>query len=369
MANDFFGLLFPNVHDDLLSEMTEMRSLGSLPFAGRYRLVDFSLSNMVNAGISKVGIITKNNYQSLMDHIGNGKPWDLDRKRGGVLFLPPYSYSASSVYSGHLSGLFGVLDFLENRKEKYAVLCDCDVVTNFDMQKLFEKHIESGADVTVCYKHGKLPANYNDVMVFNHDGDTIKEIRFPNEAKECDYSLDIIVISTELLINLVKKANEIGITRMGELFRTELNNYNFSCYEISDYAVVIDSVDSFVAANKELINNAEIRKQLFNPKHPIFTKTRDDMPTKYGLESDVKNSLIADGCVINGTVKNSVLFRGVKVEKGAIVENCVVMQDSVVKSDVELANVILDKNVTITETKTMRGAESYPIYVRKNTVV
>ena len=369
MANDFFGLLFPNVHDDLLSEMTEKRSMGSLPFAGRYRLVDFSLSNLVNAGISSVGIITKNSYQSLMDHIGNGKPWDLDRKRGGALFLPPYAYNSSQVYNGHLSGLYGVLDFIEKRNEKYVVLCDCDVVTNFDMSKLLDTHIESGADVTICYKHGKLPANHNDIMVFGHKNGKINEIRFPAESKECDYSLDIIVISKELLINLVKESNEIGIARMGEIFRKHLSDCDFRAYEITDYAAVIDSVQSYVTASRDLIDDIDVRKQLFNSEHPIFTKTRDDMPTKYGLSSTVEDSLIADGCRIYGTVKNSVIFRGVVVKAGAVGENCVLMQDSVVEENSEIAHVILDKNVTVTGGKDMRGTETYPIYVRKDTTV
>lgn len=368
--NNVLGLVFPNVHDELMVEMTAKRSMGSVPFCGRYRLVDFSLSNLVNAGISKVGIVTKANYQSLMDHIGTGKAWDLDRKSGGLYFLPPYSNNEAKVYVGHIDGLFGAMTFLRHSKEDYVVLCDADVITNFDLSDMIERHIESGADITIAYKNGKMPANHHDVMAFELDGDKVTDITFAAGAADCKFSLDITVISREKLIEIVNYGYEHNLTSLArDIFQRGFNNFDIRGYEVKEYAAVMDGPESYARITREVLASAEIRRQLFNKERPVFTKTRDDMPTIYGLDSEVKNSLIGDGCVIEGTVRNSVVFRGTKIGAGAIVENCIVMQDSVIEEHADVEYVTLDKKVKVGAYKTLKGTEIYPIYVRKNSEV
>lgn len=370
-SNKILGIVFPNVHDELMGELTERRSMGSVPFCGRYRLIDFSLSNLVNAGISTVGIVTKYNYQSLMDHIGTGKAWDLDRKSGGLFFLPPYSNNDAKIYKGHLDGLAGAMHFLKSSKLRYVVLCDADVISNFDLSDMINKHIESGADATIAYKKGKMPLNHHDVMAFTLDGDKITDITFAApEQKDCNFSLDITVMSREKLIEIVKYGYEHNLTSLSrDIFQKAYNDLDMRGYEVTSYAAVMDSPESYARITAEVVGNADIRKQLFLSERPVFTKIRDDMPTLYGLDSAVKNSLIADGCVIEGTVINSVLFRGVKVGKGAVVENSIVMQDSVVMENSEVQYVTLDKKVTVEAGKTLRGTSIYPIYVRKGAKV
>ncbi len=369
--NVCMGIVFPNAHDDLMGEMTEKRSMGSLPFCGRYRIIDFSLSNLVNSGISKVGIVTKSNYQSLMDHIGTGKAWDLDRKSGGLFFLPPYSNNDAKLYTGHVDALFGAMRFLEKSVEEYVVMCDCDVITNIDLSNMIDRHIESGADITIAYKKGIMPANHHDVMNFKLDGDRITGIDFAAFDKaDCNISLDITVMSRELLIDIVKQGHAHNYTSLArDILNPQLDRYDMRGYEVTEYAAIMDSPETYVKATTEVVNCPEVRRQLFQKERPIFTKTRDDMPTIYGLDSDVSNSIIADGCVIEGTVKNSVLFRGVKIGKGTVIEDCILMQDSVIEDNVDLKFVTLDKKVKVGVGKTLRGAKSYPIYIRKNAEV
>ena len=369
--NNVIGIVFPNVHDEFMGEMTEQRSMGSLPFCGRYRAIDFSLSNLVNAGVSKVGVVTKNNYQSLMDHIGTGKSWDLARKSGGLFFLPPYSNTEAKVYKGHVDGLFGALKFLDNSSEEYVVMCDCDIITNFDMGAMIKKHIDSGADITIAYKKGVMPQNNHDVMAFELDGDKITDIKFSaTDTTDRCVSLDITIMSRELLKTIIKDGYEHNLTSLArDVYKPSLQMLDIRGFEITNYAAILDSPETYAKVTAEVVGNPEIRRQLFCKERPVFTKTRDDMPTIYGLDSDVKNSLIADGCVIEGTVKNSVLFRGVKIGKGAVVENCIVMQDSVIEDNADLQYVTLDKKVTVTQGKTLRGTETYPIYIRKKAEV
>ncbi len=368
--NNVLGLVFPNVHDELMAEMTAKRSMGSVPFFGRYRLIDFSLSNLVNAGVSKVGVVTKSNYQSLMDHIGTGKAWDLDRKSGGLYFLPPYSNNEAKVYVGHIDGLFGAMNFLRHSKEDYVVLCDADVITNFDLSCMIEQHINSGADVTIAYKRGKMPVNHHDVMSFELNGDKVTDITFAKSDADCNFSLDITVLSKQKLIDIINYGYEHNFTSLArDIFQRGLLEFDIRGFEVKTYAAVMDSPESYVRITREVLDNAQIRRELFSKERPIFTKTRDDMPTIYGLNSQVHNSIIADGCVIDGTVRNSVLFRGAKIGAGAVVENAIVMQDAVISENAEIRYVTLDKKVTVGSYKTLKGTEIYPIYIRKNSEV
>ena len=371
LSNQAMGIIFSNAHDDLLRELTEIRSMGSVPFGGRYRMIDFSLSNLVNAGITKVGIITRANYQSLMDHLGNGKPWDLDRKKGGLYILPPYGNVDAGMYTGHVDALAGVMNFLERSAEKYVVLCDSDVVCNIDLTPMLEAHIERQADVSIAYKRGRLPKNHRDIMSFSFgENGRVRDIELSGGKDEaCDFSLDIMILERETLIRLVKEATARNYTSLGrDIFQSRTDSLRIFGWKVEGYAAVMDCISTYVEASMQLLC-PESRRQLFTRERPVFTKTRDDMPTRYGLGSHVKNSIIADGCFIEGTVENCILFRGVKVQKDAVLRNCIIMQDSIVGEGASLAYVTADKNVLVTPGRVLTGAESYPIFIRKGTSV
>lgn len=364
------GVVFANVHDEMMHELTEVRSIGSIPFGCRYRIIDFTLSNLVNAGISNIGILTKENYRSLMDHIGSGKPWDLDRKHKGVFILPPFNIIGSGMNTGHIDALDGSLDFIKDSKENFVCLYDSDVLCNIDIADMIDRHVESGADITVAYKHGELPQNNRDVMQFAFEGNRVKEIKLSRTAgTECDFSLDIMIISRELLIDLVTDAAERNLASFARhILQPKVDDLKIFGYKMEQFAVVMDSTKSYFKANMDLLD-PKVRGELFDPERPIYTKTRDNMPAKYGLESSVSNSLVADGCIIEGTVKNSLLFRNVHIGKGATVENCIIMQDGVVGDNANLCYVATDKMVSISEGTTLAGSETYPLIIAKATKV
>lgn len=371
MKTNAIGVIFTNIGDTLLRDMTTRRCMGSVPFGGRYRLIDFPLSAMVHAGISKVGITTRHNYRSLMDHLGSGKPWDLSRKTGGIYLFPPFSNLESGDNTTRLSELAAMIPFLENSTEDYVICSDCDAVYNFDMNDILNAHIESGADITFGYVHGVLPAPSGRRMVLNMDeNQKVQEILIqPALTEECDYAVNVTVHNRKLLIQMVKDAlsrNYTTITR--DVYQRQVANYNMRGYAIGGYVRVIDSVVTYLRASQDLLKD-EVRESLFCPDRPILTKERDDAPTRYAIGSKVTGSVVADGCVIEGEVTNCVLFRGVKVEKGTVLSNCVIMQDSVISKDSKLSYVITDKKVEITPTRTLMGFESYPAYIGKNSIV
>ncbi len=369
-GKNIVGIVFSNAYDECISEITGIRTMGSVPFACRYRLIDFTLSNMVNSGIEKVGVLTKSNYQSLMDHVGTGKPWDLSRKNDGLFILPPFSTNEAGGNADKLASLKGIMGFISRSDEEYVLLSDCNTVLNLDIDALTDYHAEKNADITIVYKNGKKP-NLTDVIVLDMDADNKAEKISVSPVGDGDvnFSLNVIFMKKALLERLINEAISLNYKDFeADIIQRNTNKLAIYGYEATGYSATIESMESYFKTNMELLNPDNC-DDLFNPDRPIYTKVRDDMPAIYGLGSDVKNSLIADGCIIDGTVENSILFRGVRVEKGAVVKNSIVMQDGFVAQNAALKCVVVDKSVVITPNKTLSGAENYPVYIGKEIVI
>ena len=368
-TNNVVGLIFSNAYDSAIPELTTLRTMGSVPFGGRYRLIDFVLSNMVNSGMSKVGVATKSNYQSLMDHLGSGKPWDLSRKNSGMYILPPFSNKESGGVANRIELLQGCMNFLSHSKEEYVLLCDCNVVCNVDFGELLEAHVASGADVTAAYRRSVKPA-LADLMSFTFDGARITGVSVgAPTGEEETYSLNIFLMRKALLERLIQEAVGLHLDNFErDLFQRNLQTLKICGFEETGFVRTLSSLQSFYDVNMELLN-MENRRQLFTPDRPVYTKVRDDMPTIYGLGSEVKNSLIADGCAIEGTVENSILFRGVRVGKGAVVRNSILMQGSMIGENAKVCCVVMDKNGVLKPGKTLCGDQTFPIYIGKGIMI
>ncbi|MCQ2478155.1 MAG: glucose-1-phosphate adenylyltransferase subunit GlgD [Clostridia bacterium] len=365
-ASAVAGIVFANTSDSLLNELTAVRSMASMPFGARYRIIDFSLSNFVNAGISNVGIITNANYRSLMDHVGSGVYYDLDRKAGGLRILPPYNTSLAKRFHGNIEALAGSPAFIERSGADYIVLYNGDSIANVDIESCIDFHIEKGADITTVYAYGKSPEKHKHTMILDLDGDTVKSAKFSNDSLDnVNYSIGITVVNKKVLLPLVEEANQEGLTDFNrDIIANKLSELKVFGFKHSGKVFVMDSINSYYNANMALLNK-DTRHDLFNLSRPIFTKTRDDMPTRYGTKSNVQNSVVADGCIIDGTVKNSILFRGVKVEKGAVVENSIIMQEALVSENAVVDCVIADKNSSISKGATVKGTKEDIFHIRK----
>ena len=365
------GIIFANINDTLLKRLTSKRSMASVPFGARYRLIDFPLSNLVNAGVSSVGIITKENYRSLMDHVGNGVYWDLDRKNGGLYLLPPYVTSGTKRYNGTVDALHGAFDYIDRCNAEYMVLCNADTIANIDLNAALKSHIEKNADITLVYHNGKPPVNNADLMLLAMDGDDrVESIGFePKADEDTDYFAGSIILSRKLLMRLVEEAYSEGqVSFTADVIADMTDRLRIYGFRHNEFVAVLDGTDAYYKASMALLDT-NVRRQLFGRGRPVFTKTRDDMPTRYGTKANVKNSIIADGCVINGTVKNSILFRGVTVEKDAVVENCILMQETAVGTGADIKNVIADKNAAIGDNMILKGTPQKCVFVKKNQVL
>jgi len=364
-GKNVLGIVFANADDDVISELTGVRSMASVPFGGGYRFIDFTLSNMVNAGMTKVGIITNNNYQSLMDHVGGGKPWDLTGRNSGLYLLPPFNTGSVGKGSSKIGALKNISHFLSKSNEEFVMVSDCSYISNIDFSDVFDAHESTGADITILYKHGKAPA-LSDQLALTLDGSgRITEMTIGAASEdEVDFAIKCLVMRKALLERLVNDAyakSENFFER--DVLLHNLTKLNIRGYEVKGFCPVIDSVKSYFDANFALLDK-DVYKELFFAR-PVYSKVYEDMPAIYGKSSAVRNSLVADGCVIKGSVENSIIFRDTRVEKGAAISNAIVLPHCIISADSSVNYTILDKDVTVGTGRHISGAESFPVYIGK----
>ena len=370
------GIVFSDIHEWGMGELTAARTVAAIPFAGRYWLIDFVLSNMINSGIRKVGVITKSNYQSLMGHIGSGKDWDLSRKNGGITILPPYGEGdRAGLYKGRLDALIRIMNYINTSDQDFVVLSDCDIISNINYKDVIEHHIKNSADITAVYHEHYVDRDaaahsimYNVSRIYNRvDGVTVNPQNLEGTYK---ISMNTWVMRKEYLLTLLTNAISNGKTKFSrDVLFAEVNNIKIIGYEYKGYCAHIDSVKSYFKYNMEMLE-PDKRNQLFYTRgRNVYTKVRDSQPTKYGANASVKNSLIADGCIIDGIVENSVIFRGVKIEKNTVVKNCIVMQDTVIGENCELEWVISDKEVVVKDGKRLIADSEYSMYIMKSIII
>ena len=366
------GIIFAN--DGTVSALTEKRTMASLPFGGRYRQVDFALSNLACAGIRRVGIITRHSYQSLMNHVGSGEEWGLEMEEGGLEYLTPFSSSRTSDYRGKLESLYAAMSFLEyGEEDELLVMVDSAILSNIDLTKVVRSHIKSGKDLTVVTKAGFANGSrVVDLAMKRDENGQILDLAV-DYAAPADYevSMDIFVLSRKWLVEQVKEHISHNLYHMDRdlvLGLWQKQELTINVYPFQGVAMYNESVEEYFA-NSLAIVNQEVRNDLFGGNHPVYTKVRDRVPSYYGENCAIENCSVADGCFLEGTAKNSVLFRQVTVAPGAKVENSIIMNDTVVGEGADLKYVILDKDVVVRPGAKLCGTAKNPVIIRRGEVV
>ncbi len=372
------GIIFSSINEKSVYELTKQRTMASVPFGCRYRLIDFALSNMVNSDITHVGIITHYNYQSLMDHIDTGKDWDLARRHGGVKILPPYitafANNSNYLYSTRLEALVSIRDFIADCKEDVVVLSDCDTVCNLDLSAMVEQHITSGADITLGVKSSYVAqdANRAITIVNSDDNGKVTEVVDYSGMRDGfeDVYIRVLCIGRKYLEELITDAMAHGYTSFTkDILIRNYQRHDCRVFKFDGYLATIRSMTDYFRCSMDMLD-PEIRRSIFGVRNrPVFTKVRNSSPASYTDGAIVRNSLIADGCVIQGTVENSILFRGVKVGKNTHIKNSIIMQDTITGENVYLNCVVTDKNVVIRDGRVLSGHETRPFFIDKGSNV
>ncbi len=367
------GIILTGGQKEKLKELTLSRSVAALPIGGQYRIIDFVVSNMVNSGIIKVGVITQSNYHSLMDHLGAGKDWDLDRKKDGLFILPPYvTKDNMGWYKGTADALVNNLAFLRKSSQKYVVLHGSNGIYTMDYQSALRAHVETDSDITMIYKEFKTedlpsPSPYG---ILQMEGNRVVGLEEkPYLPKTNHVSMGIYILKREFLMELLEDSNvRQGYDWVKDVLMPTAQRDKVSGFPFKGYWQPIHSIQDFYKANHDMLNML-IRYELFYGPGPVYTKVKDEVPVQYKGKGFAVNSIVADGSLIEGTVENSILFRGVYIAPGAVVKNSILMQDTVIHQGVELEHVILDKEVRINRHKRLMGQSNYPLVIPKRLVI
>ncbi|MBR5155881.1 MAG: glucose-1-phosphate adenylyltransferase subunit GlgD [Clostridia bacterium] len=374
--NNTLGLIFSGNPEVNLGELMKVRSLAAVPVGGRYRIVDFMLSNMVNSGIVNVGITTGTKHRSLSDHVGSGKAWDMARKTNGLFLIPPPETLDNNTRTlESIDFVNSAMSFLTRSRQDYVILSDCNTICSINFEDVIDKHFKNDADITVVYTEvGELTPKelgHHIMLDANADG-SISDIQvYPQRQKTNLAYMNMMFIKKDLLIELVGDClahDKHSIAK--DILLANLHKLRIFGYKFDGYKKTIDSIKSFFGFNLDLLD-PNIRHELFgtNDARSIHTKVKDSVPTKYGREAEVKNSVIADGCTIEGRVENCIIFRGVKIGKNSVVKDAIIMQNSRIMDDCRVENAIFDKEVILCNGKKLIGQGTYPLVIGKRTIV
>ena len=373
MATSAVGIIFSNLNNNTLSRLTKDRTVAAIPFACRYRLIDFSLSNLVNADISKIHVIANYNYRSLVEHIGSGKDWDLARRKDGVKIISPYqteSSTSAKMFATHMEALKSIKDYIDEFSEDYVVMMDSDCVLNIDINDVIEVHKTTNAEITMVT--GLKDKNYtskNPRMFLSSVAGRVTDIVMATAPTDTnpEVALNIFVMSTQYLRRMINEAEAYGYNSFTEMIIKKYKHSNFRAYCYQGFAASVSSFLDYYKYSMVLTKDDEARELLLNAKErPVFTKVHNSAPVVYSATAKVENSLIADDCVIEGTVINSVISRGVHIAKGAVVKNSILFQKTDVGANAELNCIVTDKQVKISEGVKLSGNENLPFFVEKD---
>ena len=369
---DTFCILFTDTYDkdeSTLTELSQHRTLASVPFGGRYRLIDFMLSSLVGAKVTNIGIITKSKYGSLIDHLGWGKDWDLDRKNGGLKILTPFATASSSSGDNQFEILKSVNAYIESVNKEYVIIANANMVANIDFNELLSFHKNSSADITVLATE-RTADDTDPELTLDKNQRVLNAIIKSSPDKDIKLiAEDIFVMRKSMLCELVDLGATYGWrTIKKDILAKKFSHLNIYAYIHSGYFKRIEDLSVYLSSNMDMLKK-EIKDEIFKKEQPILTRTKDSVPTKYGDNAYVKNSFVADGCLIDGKVESSVIFRNVRIEAGAEIKNSVIMQNSRIESNVSLNNAVVDKNAIVTPYKKLHGEKALPIVVKKGKIV
>ena len=367
--NNCLGIINLDENENKMGELVRHRTLASVPISGRYRVIDFIISNMANSGIEGIGIFTKNKSRSLINHLTNGRPWDLHRKKDG---LRVFNFGDYEPEYDDVHNFVENIEFIRNSRREYILLAPSYMLCNIDFNDVIKSHIESKNDVTVVYKAiDDADKNFIDceTLNINEVNRVISIGENIGREKEVNINMEMYIMKTDLFVNIVYECIKNGVhKKVRDYISRNLNDLKVGAFEFKGYLACINSIKSYFDTNMDLLNQ-HVNKELFYDNKPIYTKSQDETPTQYTKESNVVNSIVANGSYIEGTVKNCIIGRRVHVGKGTVLENCIIMQNSIIEDNVEMTKVIADKETKISKNQNINGAENYPVTIQKKKVI
>lgn len=367
--NNCIGIINLDENESKMSELVRNRPLASVPLAARYRVIDFVLSNMTNAGMDSIGIFTKNKSRSLVDHLTNGRPWDLHRKKHG---LRVFNFGDKDPQYDDMYNFADNIEFLTKSRKEYVIIAPSYMICNIDYKKLVQYHKEQDNDITIVYKNiNDGDCNFIECDVLNILGNGVVKGIGKNIGRQSNLniSMEMYMMRTDLLIEIIYESIRQGVhKKVKSYISSNLDNLKVGSYKFEGYLSCVNSLKSYYKTNMDILT-PDVYNELFLGDRPVYTKSKDEAPTHYTEKSIVKNSVIANGSYIEGTVENSIIGRRVYVSPGAVVKNCVIMQETVIEADAQIDGVIADKASVIRQNEKVVGLQMHPLVIKKPTLL
>ncbi len=368
---DYRGLIFAYNANPELRELVSVRTAASLPFCGRYRLIDLALSSMRNAGILDVGVIMQRDYQSLLDHIGSGKAWDMSRRSGGLRMLPPFGLPQyhTGEYNGTMEALNTVAEYVRSLPQEHIVLLLGNLCANIDLMEVIRQHARSGADITaVCADH--TPAGRHHRFVVGPDGFVQKMLLYREGPGEGLASLEAYVVHKDQLLDLMDRcrAERLPMFHQDALPMFFAEGGRMDVYVHHGYAQIISTVEDYYTANMDMLRS-ENRRSIFPADRPVRAKAHEEVSSYYGEHAVSRRSLVADDCIIEGEIENCIVFPGVRIAQGAKIKSSILMRGCQIGEGVDLENVIADKHCSFSPGAKLMGSPKLPMVIPKNSQI
>ena len=349
--------------------MQDYRPISAFSFLGRYRLVDFPISNLSNSGVNQIKVFVKTNPRSLLEHLGTGRHYNINSKRGKLHILPAKNMDENDFYSNDINSYMYNMQAIENVNVPYVILAPSHMVYRQDYSDLLDIHIESGADITMLYQNvdnAKETFINCDTLELNKQKGVLAIGKNRGNAKTRTISLETYIMSKELFMELVcKAANISSLYWFRDIVNDECAELDIRGVAHRGFVACINDFKSYYKANTDLLDYDKAM-DLFTADWPIYTRTNDSCPTQYSAGVNVSTSMVSNGCIVEGDIENSVIGRGVVVKEGAVVKNCVILPGAVIGENVRIENVVVDKQAKITRKKELLGLPDQPLYVKRN---
>lgn len=361
-----------NLHSDVqLNGLTARRPVASVSFLGRYGIIDFVLSNLSNSNVDNVGVLIKEKPRSLFKHLGTGNSWNFNSKTGGVSLLYNEAYANNPVYNHDINNLVENASFLKTANPDYVVVAPAHIITTMDYSDVIEAHVKTGAEITMVYQqidNADEAFVGSDYLTLKGKDEVVEIKTNKGNRKERAISLETYVFNTKVLFELLDYAKKVSSSySLKDTLAYICDERKIMAYEYRGYARCINSYDAYVKTSLELLD-MEVNTQVFKSNWPIFTNTNDTPPTKYLKNAKVSKSFVANGAVIDGTVEHSVVGREVVVGEGAVVKNCILMNNAVIAPGSYLENVVVDKEARVEKRRELVGKDE-TLYIKEGDVI
>lgn len=367
--NNCLGIINLDENESRMGELVRYRTLASVPIAARYRVIDFVLSNMANSGIEGIGIFTKNKSRSLINHLTNGRPWDLHRKKDG---LRVFNFGEYDPEYDDVHNFVDNIEFIKQSRRDYVLIAPSYMICNIDYSEVIKYHKNSNKDITIVYKKvfdGNEKFIDCDVLNINKDSRVISIGENIGRESNANISMEMYIMKTEVFIDIIYDSIKSGMYRkIKDYISSNLDDIEVGAFEFKGYLACINSLKAYFDTNMDLLTKL-VNKELFYENKPIYTKSQDEAPAQYTKRSDVTNSIVANGSYIEGTVKNCIIGRRVHISEGTILENCVIMQNTVIGQNVKMDKVIADKGTLIDENQNIMGTDNHPVTIQKSRAI